>query len=68
LGLLSLTRLDVSDYPQFYQLFFMQNVLFLISELIDEIPSQTDSAPIAGNCRFGIARLIGHPRICWQNH
>jgi hypothetical protein len=46
----------------------MQNVLFLISELFNEIPSQTDPAPFAGNCRFGFARLIGHPRIGWQNH
>jgi hypothetical protein len=46
----------------------MQNVIFLISELIHEIPSQTDPTPLAGDCRFGIAQLIGHPRICWQNH
>jgi hypothetical protein len=46
----------------------MQNVIFLISELIHEIPSQTDPTPSAGDCRFGIAQLIGHPRICWQNH
>jgi hypothetical protein len=62
------TNDKVSDYPWFYQLFLMQNVLFLISELIHEIHSKTDPAPFAGNCRFGIAWLIGHACFCWQNH
>jgi hypothetical protein len=48
--------------------FLMQNVLFLLSELVHEILASIDSAPFVGIRRLGIVWLIGHTRICWQNH